>query len=76
MTERNGIIDTARECRDVEDHVIIADGIGYGQLYTPITNMTRGRAENRRSGCIITPKVLITIEINHIALHRRRILYA
>ena len=42
MTERNGIIDTAQECSDVEDHVIIVDGIGYGRLYTPITNMTRG----------------------------------
>ena len=42
MTDRNGIIDTAQECSDVEDHVFIADGIGYGQLYTPITNTTRG----------------------------------
>ena len=74
MTERNGIIDTAQECSNVEDHVIVTDGIGYRQLYTPITNMTRGQAENRRSGCIITPKVLITIEISHIILHRRCIL--
>ena len=42
MTERNGIIDTAQECSDVEDHVIVVDGIGYGRLYTRITNITRG----------------------------------
>ena len=75
MTKRNGIIDTTQECSDVEDHVIVGGGIGYGRLYTPITNITRGRAENRRSGWIITPKVLITIKISLITLHRRRILY-
>ena len=75
MTECNDIIDTAQECSYAEDHVIEADGIGYGRLYTPIANMTRGRAENRRSGWIITPKVLITIKIGHITLHRRHILY-
>ena len=75
MTERNGIIDTAQECSYAEDHVIVADGIGYGRLYTPIANMTRGRAKNRRSGWIITPKVLIKINISHITLHRRRILH-
>ena len=75
MTERNGIIDSAQECSYAEDRVIVADSIGYGKLYTPIANMTRGRAENRRSGWIITPKVLITIKIGHITLHRRHILY-
>ena len=64
MTECNGIIDTPQECSDVEDHVIVANGIGYEQLYTPITNTTRSRAENRCSGWIVTPKVLITIKIS------------
>ena len=73
-TKSNSIIDTAQECNDVEDHTIVADSIGYGRLYAPITNMTRGRAENRRSGWSITPKVMITIEISPITLHRRRIL--
>ena len=41
MTERSSIIDTAQECSDVEDRVLVADSIGYGRLYTPITNMTR-----------------------------------
>ena len=74
-TKRNGIKDTTQECSDVEDHVIVGGGIGHGRLYTRITNITRGRAENRRSGWIITPKVLITIKISLTALHRRRILY-
>ena len=75
MTQRNSIIDTTQKYSDVEDHVIVADGIGYGHLCTPITNMTRGRAKIRRSEWNTTPKVLITIKTSHIALHRRCILY-
>ena len=43
MAERNGIIDTTQKCSYAKDHVIVADGIGYGRLYTPIANMTRSR---------------------------------
>ena len=47
MTERNGIIDTAREYSYAENYVIVADGIGHRRLYTSIADITRGRAENR-----------------------------
>ena len=50
---------------------MVAADIEYGRLYTPFPSMTRGRAENRRSGWSFTPNVLITTKLRHVTLHRR-----
>ena len=53
MMERNNIIETIQEWSDVEDHIIVADGIGYGRLYTPIARLVSVLA---RSFCYIVRK--------------------
>ena len=56
MTERNSIIGAAQKISYVDNNTMVAAGIGYGWLYTPVTNMIRCWAEIRWSGWIITPQ--------------------